>query len=87
MPDAAWHNAKNARAEVRARAAFEASGGFDPERRAAEIAALPEIDFEGRALVQLTCQRCRRPRNLPRSVCWSLISLAHYRCVWCAIRG
>lgn len=63
---------------------------YDPTRyldRDADIEALPHVVFKGRDLVTLHCQKCDADRNVPCGLAWSLISLWHYTCSWCALRG
>jgi hypothetical protein len=55
-------------------------------RRAAEIAALPTVEWRGRTLYTLRCHgtRGKGPHDvhLPERVLWSLIGLTHFRCVY-----
>ena len=71
-----------------AREAFreaDREAGCDRESgRAAEIAALPVVEWKGRRLHTLRChgETGRGPHdvNVPESLLWSLISLRRYRC-------
>lgn len=70
-----------------ARAAFLAfRGSASYDRRVAEIAALSDVEFKGRALKVLRCHgvRGKGPHdcNVPESMLWALISLAHFCCVF-----
>lgn len=55
-------------------------------RRAAEIAALPTIDWKGRTLYTLRCQGTsgKGPHavNVPLAVVWHLIDLRRFFCVY-----
>lgn len=87
MP-AEWHNARFERHERIARAAFAEQADLAALGiREAEIDALPEVDFQGRHLVALICIACGRQRNVSRAVAWSLMSIRHYTCEWCALHG
>lgn len=64
----------------------ELYGDTGVERRAAEIAALPTVEWKGRTLYTLRCHgtRGKGPHdvNLPESLLWNLIGLTHYCCVY-----
>lgn len=63
---------------------FRGQAGYD--RRAAEIAALPDATFKGRALKVLRCNgvRGKGPHdcNVPESLLRALISLTRWCCVF-----
>jgi hypothetical protein len=70
-----------------ARKAFiDCLGEAEAERRAAEIAALPLVQWRGRPLRTLRChgERGMGPHdaNVPEALLWSLISLRGWRCVY-----
>ena len=96
MPDAAWHNARNARWLARAKAAFwawlAAMGRPDPLgdyiRRYCEIRELPDVRFHGRELKRTPpCPRCGQQRNYPEGHLWAVVSIYHVICPWCLLRG
>lgn len=73
------------RALDRTRAYFiELRGARDAARRAAEIAALPSVEWKGHRLRTLRCLgpfgRGPHAVNVPEYVCWSLISLEAFTC-------
>jgi hypothetical protein len=55
-------------------------------KREAEIAALPSIEWKGKTLRTVRCNGTtgRGPHlcNLPLTMCWNLIDLKHYVCVY-----
>jgi hypothetical protein len=70
-----------------ARAAFLSfRGRADYDRRVAEIAALPDVTFKGKALKVLRCHgvRGKGPHdcNVPETVLWSLMGLNNFCCVF-----
>lgn len=76
---------QDAEVTARARAAFRLAYGLEEERRrAAQIAAVPAVDWHGRTLRTLTCAgpygKGPHLQYLPEAVLWSLIDLAYFVC-------
>lgn len=72
---------------TRTRAIFrEWRGEADEARRAAEIAALPLVEFKGRQLRTLRCHgtsgKGPHDANVPESMLWALIQLDRWVCVY-----
>lgn len=87
-PDASGARAPHQEARnARAREAFVAFRGPEDEaRRAAEIEALPVVEWKGRTLRTLRCHGTtgKGPHdvNVPESLLWSLIGLDGFCCVY-----
>ena len=61
-------------------------GPVEAERRAQQIAALPQVQWKGRTLYTLRCRGTsgKGPHdvNLPLAHVWHLIDLGHFYCVY-----
>jgi len=70
-------------AEQRANFA-DVMGAEAAERRAAEIAALPEVEWKGQRLRTIRCHgtsgKGPHDRHVPEGLLWALISLQGYLC-------
>jgi len=68
----------------RAKAAFSTFRSGEEDERAAQIAALPVVEWKGRALYTLTCPadfgKGPHQVNVPEAVLWALIDLRAFRC-------
>ena len=89
MPDAKWHNDREARQLPMVIEAFRqySTVGETEAERAETIAALPDAEFKGRHLKTVVCYRCGRSRNFWPSQLWVMIALDHVACPWCLLRG
>lgn len=72
---------------ARTRAMFREWKGADAEAaRAAEIAALPAVEWKGRPLRTLQCHgtsgKGPHTANVPESMLWALLTLTEWCCVY-----
>jgi len=65
---------------------LEVYGGERYARRTVEIDALPAVEWKGKTLRTIRCHgttgRGPHDQNVPETLCWSLIDLSHYVCVY-----
>ena len=67
-----------------AREAFRLFRPGEEEKRAAEIAALPQVEWKGHLLRSIRCDadtgRGPHVQHVPESLLWALFDLGYYRC-------
>ncbi len=83
-----WRRAKDIRYTWHARHDFMGWTNVERwKRRLREILSMPRKGWKGRIVLGWTCNQCGRVRWEGEWLFWHLVSLQHFRCAWCAVRG